>query len=78
MVSLVTVYDAHDYGNALPRGLVVHEGEVWIVTRNAVDDYWHLSIKVSDAKTGNAKYRNYLRRILRWPWSEQDTKEIMG
>ena len=74
-----TVSDVHDYGRALPRGLVVHEGEIWIVSRNG--DHWKLDTKVQDLidnprGSNPVKWRNYLRRIVRWPWKEEDTKEI--
>ena len=75
----VTIVDVYDYGRALPRGLVVHESEVWIVSR--YQDHWRLDTKVKDVVANQhgskfAKWRNYLRRIMRWPWKDEYTQEI--
>lgn len=77
-----TVFEVHDYGRAIPRGLVVHEGEIWIVSRGGRGtEYWRLETKVSDVvarQRGSnfVKWRNYLRRIVRWPWKDEDDQEI--
>lgn len=75
-----TIQEVHDYGRANPRGLMVHEDEIWIVCR--CHDGWHLEMKVNDVvahqRGGDfVKWRNYLRRIVRWPWKEDDTHEIL-
>lgn len=81
-VITTTVFEVHDYGRAIPRGLVVHENEVWIVSRGGRGTgYWRLETKISDVvahQRGSnfVKWRNYLRRIVRWPWKDEDTKEI--
>lgn len=78
-----TIFDVYDYGRAIPRGLVVHGNEVWIVSRGGRGtEYWRLETKVSDVvayQRGSnfVKWRNYLRRIVRWPWKDEDTQEIM-
>ena len=75
-----TIQEVHDYGRAIPRGLVVHEDEIWIVSRQ--HDGWHLETKVEDVvahQRGSnfVKWRNYLRRIVRWPWKDDDTQDIL-
>lgn len=83
-VVTATVFEVHDYGRAIPRGLIVHEGEVWIASRGGRgSEHWKLETKVCDVvvhqRGGNfVKWRNYLRRIVRWPWKDEDTKEILG
>lgn len=93
-----TVFDVYDYGRALPRGLIVLEGDIWIVSpiqewvgnctlglalggRTLRPSSWRLETKVSDVvayQRGSnfVKWRNYLRRIVRWPWKGEDTQEI--
>lgn len=77
----VDIFDVHYYGRAIPRGLIVREDEIWIVALR-IDGYWHLEITIKDVlgyQRGSkfVKWRNYLRRIVRWPWNDGDTKEIM-
>lgn len=76
-----TIFDVHDYGRSVPRGLVVHEGEIWIVNRGR-SGRWHLETKISEVLAHQhggdfTKWRNYLRRIVRWPWEDEDTRELL-
>lgn len=78
----ITILDVHDYGRAIPRGLVVFEGEIWIVSCKGSDSWWGLETKVKDIEnkfvkhSDLVKWRNYLRRILRWPWKEEYVHEM--
>lgn len=77
----ITILDVHDYGRAIPRGLVVFEGEIWLVCRGGYNSWWSLESKIKDIEKYQngrnfTKWRNYLRRILRWPWKEEYTHEI--
>ena len=76
------IHDIFDYGRAVTRGLLVHKDKVWIVSRRR-DGCWYLETKVEDVvehQRGSnfVKWRNYLQRIHRWPWSAEDVQEIMG
>jgi len=79
-IAITTIFDVHNYGRALPRGLLVYGGEIWIASRNG--DHWSMEAKIKDviAYQRGSKFltwRNYLRRIVRWPWEEEDTQEIL-
>lgn len=78
----IKIVDVFSYGRALTRGLVVHKGEIWIVSYgDHGHDFWRLETKVSDVLAHQCgmdfvTWRNYLRRIVRWPWKDEDIQEV--
>lgn len=75
-----TIIDVYSYGRALPRGLVLYEKAIWIVCDRG--NHWELETKVTDVVAYQrgmkfVTWRNYLRRIVRWPWQESDFNEVM-
>lgn len=80
--TVMMIQDVFDYGRAIPRGLLVYQDVIWIVCQRR-DRHWHLETKLHEVlehRCGSdfTKWRNYLRRIHRWPWKDEDTKEILG
>ncbi len=76
------IYEACYYGRSLARGLIVYQDVIWIVYKRR-DNCWYLETKLHDVlrdKRGSkfVKWRNYLQRVNKWPWTNEYSQQILG